>query len=181
VRSDTRGFLALVQEGSGARLVANVGGGIETSVTAIESAIDMASGPERTPADACMVRALDQLDRWLATRCGASAVDFTAATAARSRRSALARVAQALARTPRHRRALLAPLADAARAVAVAPLGEGAERILETLVHSDLPDEAWLRSIAAFGALNVRQTPAPVAHGERPRICAVILFQAPSL
>jgi hypothetical protein len=35
-------------------------------------------------------------------------------------------------------------------------LAEGAERILETLVHAELPDEAWLRSIATFGALNAR-------------------------
>jgi hypothetical protein len=51
---------------------------------------------------------------------------------------------------------VLAPLADTARAIATVPLAEGAERILETLVHAELPDEAWLRSIATFGALNAR-------------------------
>jgi hypothetical protein len=51
---------------------------------------------------------------------------------------------------------MLAPLADTARAIATAPLAEGAERILETLVRAELPDEAWLRSIATFGELNAR-------------------------
>jgi hypothetical protein len=175
VRSDITGFLALIQDEGGARLVANIGNGVETSVAAIGHAIDAAGGAEVAPSDAAVVQVFEQLGRWLATQRGASAVDFAAAIAARSRRSALARVAQALARTPRHRRALLAQLADAARAVAVAPLAEGAERILETLVRADLPDEAWLRSIAAFGELNVR--PGPIVGGDSPRILAVILFQ----
>jgi hypothetical protein len=76
---------------------------------------------------------------------------------------------------PRHRRALLALLADAVRAVAVAPLTEGAERMLETLVREELPDEAWLRSIATFGELNARDVvdvPSPTA----PRVVAILLF-----
>jgi hypothetical protein len=49
-------------------------------------------------------------------------------------------VAQALARAPRHQQSTIAPLVTAARAVASVPLGEGAERILETLVQADLSD-----------------------------------------
>jgi hypothetical protein len=36
------------------------------------------------------------------------------------------------------------------------PLGEGAERILAELADAPLPDEAWLRAVAAFGALHAR-------------------------
>jgi hypothetical protein len=89
----------------------------------------------------------------------------------------LNRVAHALSRAPRHRRTLLAPLAAAARAVATAPLPEGAERIFDTLVAADLPDEAWLRSVATFGELNARH---PV-HVDRASgvatVAAIILFQ----
>jgi hypothetical protein len=35
-------------------------------------------------------------------------------------------------------------------------MAEGAERILDLLVDSELPDEAWLRTIATFGELNGR-------------------------
>ena len=54
-------------------------------------------------------------------------------------------------------------------------MAEGAERILELLVDSDLPDEAWLRSIAAFGELNARPS-RPESAGGVSRVIAVILF-----
>jgi len=118
------------------------------------------------------VAALQRLDAWLVNRAGAATIDLAAAGAARSRRKALARVAQALARAPRHQRAAFAPLAAAARAVGTAALGEGAERILETLVAAPLDDEAWLRSLAAFSELNAR--PVEQTSG-RSRIVAVVL------
>ncbi|HEY5060385.1 MAG TPA: hypothetical protein VII52_02565, partial [Gemmatimonadaceae bacterium] len=96
--------------------------------------------------------------------------------AARLRRPALTRVAQALARAPRHRHAVLAPLADAARAVATAPLSEGAERILDMLVRAQLPDEAWLRSIATFGQLNAPAREAPRPTPGASSVDALILF-----
>jgi len=68
---------------------------------------------------------------------------------------------------------MLAPLAAAARAAATAPLAEGAERVLDTLVSAELSDEAWLRSIAAFGELNARR-PAGEAAGS---VRAIILLQ----
>jgi hypothetical protein len=92
----------------------------------------------------------------------------------------LLRVARALARAPRHQRSALAPLANAARAVAIAPLAEGAERILETLVGAELPDEAWLRSIAAFGALNTGRPSAPATRADLGSVVAVILLVVPS-
>ncbi len=54
------------------------------------------------------------------------------------------------------------------------PLAEGAERALETLVRADLPDEAWLRSIAAFGEINARAT--SLGEPLSPGIDALILF-----
>jgi hypothetical protein len=125
------------------------------------------------------------LNTWLDTQRGAATVDLTIAAAARFRRATLARVSRALERTPRHRRAQLAPLADAARAVATAPLAEGAERILEMLAKSELPDEAWLRSIATFAALNGRPHSALVHRAEDhalsarsdARIECLLLFQ----
>jgi hypothetical protein len=154
-------------------LVADVGSGVETSTPAIARAIARCGSTE-TPVDATRVAlARDQLTQWLAVRRGSATVNFGAASAARSRRAALTRVARALARAPRHQRSTIAPLAHAARAVATAPLAEGAERILETLVQADLPDMAWLRSIAAFGELNAR--PAP-CEGDRAHVAAIILF-----
>jgi superfamily II DNA or RNA helicase len=177
VECDVRGFLALVRDDDGPRLIASIGSGITTTTNAIELALVSAERPESAfiPEDAGP--ALRQIGQWLAARHGASTIDLQAAAAARLRRAALVRVARALARAPRHQRSLLAPLADSARAIATAPLAEGAERILETLVRAELPDEAWLRSIATFGELNAR----PVATGARGAtgiaVIAVILLR----
>ncbi|HXT18863.1 MAG TPA: helicase-related protein [Gemmatimonadaceae bacterium] len=179
VVSSTRGFLALIANGSRSRLVAKIDGPISSDAKTVLRALALAEGPDM-PIDAnALADASRCLSRWLEHQRGAIAVDLSAAAAARSRRTALERVRRALSHAPRHRRAQLAPLADAARAVVAAPLGEGAERVLEMLVRADLPDEAWLRSIAAFGELNARP-PAPSESGV-DRVAAIILFQSPAL
>lgn len=177
VAADVTGFLAAIHDGRSTTLVADVGTVIETGTASLERAIALGGGAE-TPADQERIgAAIREIERWLAIRRGSNAVDFHAASAARFRRATLTRVARALARAPRHQRLNLVPLADAVRAVAIAPLAEGAERILETLVRAELPDEAWLRSIAAFGELNIRHSDDGVERGARPpRIVAVLLF-----
>jgi superfamily II DNA or RNA helicase len=167
---DINGFLAVVRDDDGPRLIANVGSGITTSADAVARALFAAQNDESTVTLESATYALRQIDAWLAGRRGAATIDLHAAAAARLRRAALLRVARALARAPRHQRAVLAPLADTARAIATAPLAEGAERILETLVHAELPDEAWLRSIAMFGELNAR----PVDQRARSNASAVV-------
>lgn len=169
------GFLAMVRHTDGVRLVASLGSAPERSPDVLAGAVEIARGPEAAIEPRAVRSAVEQLDRWLAAEHAASMIDIRAATASRARRHALSRVSEALARAPRHRRALLAPLASAARAVAVAPLAEGAERILDMLVSAELPDEAWLRSIAAFGEMNVRPSPAAAAAGTSS-ILAMIVF-----
>jgi superfamily II DNA or RNA helicase len=176
VRATTNGVIALVTRGGDARLVVDVGGGFDVAPTAILCALDAATHTEAHVDDADLAAGTQRLERWLDARFGALAVELPTANGSRTRRVALARVARALSRTPRHRRALLAPLAHAARSVAVAPLAEGAERVLDALVESDLPDEAWLRSIAAFGEVNVRPEAARTGTSERGRIVAALLL-----
>ena len=124
--------------------------------------------------------ALGALERWLDARRGVEMIDLNVAAAARCRRAALSRVAETLSRAPRHSRARLAPLVNAARAVATSPLAEGAERILDTLVAAQLPDEAWLRTIATFGELNARPAAPPQPASDPPRILAVLLLEPPT-
>jgi superfamily II DNA or RNA helicase len=172
---DINGFLAVVRDDEGPRLIANVGSGITTSTDAVTRALFAAQNIESTLASESAAHALRQVDGWLAARRGASTIDLHAAAAARLRRAALVRVARALARAPRHQRAVLAPLADTARAIATAPLAEGAERILEALVRAELPDEAWLRSIATFGELNARPVDQRARSGGGAVIAIVLL------
>ncbi len=176
VSSDVSGFLAVVQLSGGARLVADLGGGIETGSPAIQRAAVACEGSEAAVDLQRAQTTVEQLHAWIAAQTAAATIDFRAASAARSRRAALSRVAQALARAPRHQRSRLAPLAAAARAVATAPMAEGAERILDMLVESQLPDEAWLRSIATFGELNARpRSQQPRSLGGESIVAIVLL------
>jgi hypothetical protein len=169
-----RGFLAAIRESGGCRLVSDIGAGIDQSTASVRRAIELSNGPATAIDPVRLPGILDRLEIWLAGRTAAATIDLRAATTARARRSALARVAAAIARAPRHQRGRLAPLAAAARNVASAPMAEGAERVLEMLVSSDLSDEAWLRSIVAFGELNARPTHAVEPH--QAALVAVILF-----
>lgn len=170
------GFLAAIAVGAKAELIADVGDGISRGSQVLLDAVRIvhSSSGESAAHVSYPERTIDRIRRWLLLRQGSDAIDLGQAAAARARRDALMRVSRALARTPRHKRSMLAPLAEAARAVATAPFGEGAERILETLVRSELPDEAWLRSIVTFGEVNAR--PQATDRDEEPRILAVILF-----
>jgi superfamily II DNA or RNA helicase len=109
-------------------------------------------------------------ERWLARRRGAEASGALAWRGA-SRRIALRRIAGLSARAPHHRRALLAPLTMVARRVVTAPYALGAERVLDELASAPLPDEAWLRALASFGAMHGAR------EGERTesRLVAVIV------
>ena len=175
VECDRCGFLALVRDEAGPHLIADAGFGITATNDSILGALDAARGRATTVNPRVISHVLRQIDVWLDARTGASTIDFQAAAAARLRRATLVRVARTLARAPRHRRALLVPLAESARAIATTPLGEGAERILETLARAELPDEAWLRSIATFGALNARPVVRRESSGSGSLI-AVIIF-----
>lgn len=176
VECDIHGFLAMVRDDDGPRLIANVGSGVTTATDAIGRALVAAECSESAFGPEAAGPALRQIDGWLAARRGASTIDLQAAAAARLRRAALVRVARVLARAPRHQRALLAPLADTARSIATAPLAEGAERILEMLVRVELPDEAWLRSIATFGELNARPVERRARDVGGAAVIAVILL-----
>lgn len=174
-----RGCLALIASDDGPVLVADFGTGLETGAAAIQRAVVAADSVDVRVDLAHAEQTLRSLDEWTTALRGATTIDFQAATAARARRATLTRVAQALARAPRHRRSHLAVLADAARAVAAAPLTEGAERILEALVRAPLPDEAWLRSIAVFGEINAKPTPQRRPTKRGPTVVAVVLFEPP--
>ena len=176
VASDVDGAIALVHQPGGPRLIADIGGGVEASPATVDAALRAARGSTLDADDTVFDAAAQRIDRWLDARFGASAVELPVITASRSRRVALVRVARALSRAPRHRRALLAPLAHAARSAAVAPLAEGAERVLDSLVASDLPDEAWLRSIAAFGELHARPEASRRHDSGRGRVLALLLL-----
>ncbi len=176
VASDVDGSIALLLHGGEPQLVADVGNGFDALPSTIRAALSAIHATPCDVADTGIVCVVERLDRWLDSQFGAAAVQLPTVATSGARRVALARVARALSGAPRHKRALLAPLAHAARSAAMTPLAEGAERVLDSLVASDLPDEAWLRSIAAFGELNARRNAPLPEEVRRSRVAAVLLL-----
>ena len=134
------------------------------------AAIALASGADAALDDRVRAAAVARAERWVARRAGAQAGGALAWRGA-SRRIALRRIATLASRAPHHRRALLAPLAMAARRVVSAPYALGAERVLDELASAPLPDEAWLRALASFGAMHGARESAAV----NTRIVALII------
>jgi hypothetical protein len=62
-----------------------------------------------------------------------------------------------------------------ARRVVTAPYALGAERVLDELASAPLPDEAWLRALASFGAMHGARNDERDDAREGARLVAVII------
>ncbi len=176
VAASQSGFVALLAGGSGPRLVASLGGAPTDDPAALLRALAMCQGDDIAVEAAARDDALACVGRWIATRAGANAAGIATAPSARARRTVITRIASITARTPAHRRPLLAILAAGARQAALVPAGTGAERVLGEMATAAMPDEAWLRAVAAFGALH--GGPHSAAEGEA-EVVALMLFGTP--
>jgi len=103
--------------------------------------------------------ALQTAQRWIERHRAALATGAALTLHAPARRSALRRISTITAHAPLHRRPALAALAAGARRAVTVPCGAGAESVLGEIARAPMPDEAWLRALAAFGD----------AHGARQR------------
>jgi len=77
-------------------------------------------------------------------------------------------------RTPHHRRPAVAALAGEARRAALLPCGAGGEWVLDELARAEMPDEAWLRTVAAYGEARA----ARPADGRPVELEAMIVFHS---
>lgn len=189
VRAHAVGFLAACvpsgerssHEGDAAPLLlAALGDGLVASddPALVRRAIDAADAapPLAPPPDACTT-ALAAIEEWVARRRSLSATGVGDAATARARRRVIQRIALITRRAPQHRRASLAPLAHAARQAALAPCGAGGEWVLDQLAQAELPDDAWLRAVGAFGAAGARLAD-PSAPSAELRVAALLLLVA---
>lgn len=166
-----RTILALAVDESHAILAAALGDSelTERSDTVL-GAIELLSGADAALDVRARAESVACAERWLARRAGARAGEALAWRGA-SRRTALRRIAALATHAPHHRRALIVPLATAARRVISAPYALGAERVLDELASAPLPDEAWLRALASFGAMHRARTEP----GGRATLVALII------
>jgi superfamily II DNA or RNA helicase len=171
VAAPGRAVLALAMDDSQPVLAASAGDAeLVEDARVVLDAMTLASGGDAALDERVRADAVACAERWLARRQGAEA-SGALAWRGTSRRLALRRIAGLSAHAPHHKRALLAPLTMVARRVVTAPYALGAERVLDELASAPLPDEAWLRALASFGAMHGARA------GERTgaRLIAVIV------
>ena len=94
--------------------------------------------------------ALAAVARWARARDAERSAGEGLSIGSRAGRAVLQRLAATVARSTRTRRQETAELAARARRIASSPIGVGGELVLGRLAAAAMPDEAWLRSIAAF-------------------------------
>jgi hypothetical protein len=158
VRAERSGIIALLRDGERSLLVAALGDVAPTpEPRAVLEALSLATGDEVPLDESLVASALENLDRWQDSWRARHAAGDSISMAAAARRRAIRRIASITARAPMHRRHRLAALASAARAAVTGAYGVGVERVLADLVASDLPDEAWLVAMEAFGSLHGRR------------------------
>ena len=165
--------LALAMDGARPVLAAAVDGAeLAENASVVLEAMELVSGADAALDGRVREEGIARAERWLARRAGAQAGGALAWRGV-SRRKALRRIAALAARAPHHRRALLAPLTMAARRAVTAPYALGAERVLDEIASAPLPDEAWLRALASFGAMHGARGDV---HGDA-RLVALIVAQ----
>ena len=151
VAADFDGYLASVDDGERALLVADVGTGASTESGIVLRAVTAAEGESVDVPRERVSDATRSLARWWELHLGSEALDLRARATAGTRKRALARLASIAAHTPRHERMRVASQMELARCAVTANLSAGSERVLGALVGAVLPDDAWLRALAAFG------------------------------
>lgn len=180
VRAAEDGWLALVVEDAGPRLVCRVGSAPPT--TSPERLCDGASAAE---GEACVAspsrveRVLGELDAFrIGQQAAADAGIVTVGS--RTHAAAAVRIASAAARAPAHRRTVVSRLAVSARRAVEHSRSAGRERLLRALLATDGPaaasetDEAWLGRVIELDTGTPNAGADAATH--RSRVVAVVLL-----
>jgi hypothetical protein len=188
------GSLAAVRDSTGAVVLAATLGGATSddprSLLDIAEQIDAAHGLDRgtptfdfpdTQLEALLEQERERIELWCRARAAESAAGGAISIVGVARRRALHRLAGILARTPISRRQEVAAMAARARQVASTTIGAAGELVLGELATAAMPDDAWLRALAAFAEARGGDTRPSRSTGEEPRVLAMILLLGSSL
>jgi superfamily II DNA or RNA helicase len=179
VRADLGGFIAVVCDDRGSRLVGALGAEATDAPDTMLRALGEAGGGDAEIDAMQLERARDALRRWRSAHRDHRDVTLDGALHARSRRTVVDRIAAIARRAPRHRRPEISALAAVARQTVTAHYGVGAEQVLEQLAAADMPDEAWLRAVGTFGAIHDLGLPSQGRRDGDPWVTALLLLVAP--
>jgi hypothetical protein len=176
VRSTQSGFVAAVFMDDRPHLLVGLEHEMSTDLDEQIAACLGASGDE-IPTDAAdSERALRALESWC-TRERASAAAGVGASSTVRRGKITSRIDLAIQGAPPHLRSSRSVIAARARRVATTQQCAAVERELDSLLHSDLPDDAWLDAVAALESSG--SEPRQTNHStESLRIQALLLMRA---
>lgn len=179
VRGDRPGAIALVCDQESSIVVAIREGSVSADPRTVLEFARIVDGADDVPPDESRLeRDRLRIERWVRVREAERLAGGSASLDSAPRRATLRRLAATLARTPISRRHEVAPLAARARRVATGIIGIGGELVLGQLAAAPLPDEAWLRAVAAFA--DVHASPhTPASRLGMPRLVALISVAAP--
>jgi hypothetical protein len=176
VASPVGGFIALIRDGA-PRLVGSAGGDITDDPEALLRLMMYAEGVDTPVHGSAVDGAVATLRRWRSSRRDHREITLDGALHARARRAVVDRIASIARRAPRHLRPGIVALAATARQTVSARYGVGAERVLDELAGAQMPDDAWLRAIGAFGQIHDR-TPRGVPDDDATWVTVLLLLVA---
>ena len=166
-RAHANGWIAAVIVHGMARLIGDLGAGVTDDARLLGSTLHQMGAA--IPVDGSRWQEVSQsIAEWISAR------NATAGTERRSpaQRAVLDRLADTVARAPRHRRSAMIVAAQRTRATLANMRGIGAERVLAQLAHSPDDDASWLASVDAF---DLQPTPDTLLQADR--IVGVILLE----
>ena len=166
--SETRGWIAAVISSGVSRLIGDLGRGVTEDARQLGDALARI-GVAHPVEEARRASVLQAIGEWLAAR-DASACTEIQSTA---RRAILDRLAQTVARAPRHLRSARILSARKTRAALSEAAGVGNERVLATLARSSADDAPWLEALEEFATLQS----SDATRSPRTEIVAVILLE----
>jgi superfamily II DNA or RNA helicase len=170
-----RALAALIDREAQVVLASVANGVVSTDPRELLAVAAAMEGLEQCAPDATAVRReYRRLEQWADARTAERTVGGAISIEGAARRTTLRRLAHIVARTPIARRHELAPLAAEARRVAGSAIGVGGELILGQLAAAQMPDDAWLRAVAAFAEAHGPRPPDSRG-GPRPRVVALIV------
>jgi hypothetical protein len=130
---------------------------------------------ESSARDACR-----RVEEWAHARAAERTAGGAISIQSAASRALLRRLSTIVAGTPRAQRQHAAALAARARRAAACPIGVGGELVLGRLAAAAMPDEAWLRAVAAFAEAHGAGDPQQHQGEPQTVVGALIVLTAPS-
>ena len=175
VSAPSSGFIAAISTDHQTQLLVEISGEVSADVEAQIEACTWAGGEEVCTDFADYERAVRTVLTWLTHQSASVAAGVGGSSAVR-RKHLTNRIDSAIQRALPHLRSARSITAARARRVATTQQSAAVERELDALLHSEIPDDAWLEAVARLGSSDADPSQATNSNTS-PGIRAVLLMR----